>query len=113
MEDKYVIKNRIWICTKEGTFLGEGRVRLLKEIKETGSISEAAKRMNMSYKKAWNLVQSMNKQSKEPMVTRTVGGKDGGGSIVTDVAEHWITVFNSINITSEKQLKTEFSQILK
>ncbi|MBI1837768.1 MAG: LysR family transcriptional regulator [Flavobacteriia bacterium] len=71
---KYKIKSRIWICTEEGTFLGEGRIELLKKIDEFGSISKAAKAMKMSYKKAWELVNSMNEQSQEPIVTGKIGG---------------------------------------
>lgn len=79
-ESKYKIRSRIWICGDNGTFLGEGRVHLLKKIDEHGSIAKAAKDLNMSYKKAWKLVQSMNAFAEEPLVERTTGGKDGGGS---------------------------------
>ena len=55
----YKIKSRIWIETKNNVLLGEGRVQLLKAIEETGSLSKAAKTIKISYKKAWNLIDSV------------------------------------------------------
>ena len=49
----YQIKSKIWIESNGKILLGEGRVQLLKAIKETGSLSKAAKKLKMSYKKAW------------------------------------------------------------
>ena len=108
---KYFIKNRIWICTQDGTFLGEGRVRLLKEIQELGSISKAAKNMNMSYKKAWSLINSVNAQSKDPLVERTIGGKGGGGTFVTKAGEQAIKAFDVINAKSKIELDKELDKI--
>jgi molybdate transport system regulatory protein len=93
---KYSVKSRIWICTKEGTFLGEGRVELLKKIEEYGSISKAAQAMKMSYKKAWELVNSMNKQSKNPLVVGAAGGVGGGGSILSDSGHNAILLFSRV-----------------
>lgn len=63
--------------------MGVGRMLLLEKINKSGSISEAAKKMKMSYKKAWELVDGMNNESKKPLVIRVSGGKGGGGTIVT------------------------------
>ena len=83
MENTYQIKSRFWISSKEGTYLGEGRVRLLQSIAENGSISAAAKSLDISYRKAWKMVDIMNTQAKSPLVERQSGGKSGGGTIVT------------------------------
>lgn len=99
---KYKIKSRIWICGEEGTFLGEGRIHLLKKIQEHGSIAKAAKDLNMSYKKAWKLVQSMNALTNEPLVERTTGGKDGGGSILSEKGEKSIIEFEKLLIETER-----------
>jgi len=93
----YRIKSRIWITTDDGTFLGDGRITLLKEIGEHGSISKAAKAMKMSYKKAWELVNSMNNQSKEILVHPKTGGKNGGGSELSEAGKRAIKLFNEIN----------------
>lgn len=64
-------------------FLLEKRIELLHAIEEHGSISQAAKAVPMSYKSAWEAVDTMNSLSPEPIVTRETGGKDGGGTTIT------------------------------
>jgi len=65
-------------------FLLEKRIRLLHAIEEHGSISKAAKAVPMSYKSAWEAVDAMNSLSPEPIVIRETGGKDGGGTTITE-----------------------------
>ena len=77
------VRNRLWLMKDGRSYLGEGRIELMKAIIEHGSISAAARSMNMSYKKAWESVDAMNSLSDEPLVTRTTGGSGGGGTIVT------------------------------
>ena len=60
----YELKGRVWIEGASGTFLGYGRVVLLERIAEFGSISKAAKSMDMSYRHAWELVDSINRQAR-------------------------------------------------
>ncbi|WP_410211340.1 winged helix-turn-helix domain-containing protein [Aquirhabdus sp.] len=60
--------------------IGPGKVDLLAAISEKGSISAAAKHMSMSYRRAWLLVDTMNRCFKEPLVISTAGGKQGGGA---------------------------------
>lgn len=109
--NNYKIKSRIWICTNNGTFLGEGRIELLKKIDEFGSISKAAKSMKMSYKKAWELVNSMNEQCIEPIVVGKIGGKDGGGSKLSDLGKKIIIEFTDLNQKAIKFLDGEISKI--
>lgn len=66
---------------------------LLERIKEHGSITKAAKSMEMSYRRAWDLVDSMNRQSKKPFVELATGGKGGGGARVTEEGEKAIRLF--------------------
>lgn len=63
--------------------IGPGKADLLALIVETGSISAAAKRMRMSYSRAWQLVDVMNKAFRKPLVTTATGGARGGGAEVT------------------------------
>ena len=65
-------------------FLLEKRIELLHAIEEHGSISKAAKAVPMSYKSAWEAVDMMNSLSPEPIVCRETGGKDGGGTTITE-----------------------------
>ncbi len=90
------LKGKLWIEGEEGTFIGCGRIILLERIKELGSISKAAKSMNMSYKHAWDLINSMNKQAKTPLVKTKTGGKKGGGTCLTEAGEKVIQQFKEI-----------------
>jgi molybdate transport system regulatory protein len=86
-------RGRIWIDGNEGTFLGYGRVALLERIREHGSITKAAKSMEMSYRHAWELVDSMNRQSPRPLVESATGGRNGGGAHLTKEGERAIVLF--------------------
>lgn len=86
-------QGRLWLKGPEGTFLGYGRVVLLERIQDHGSIAKAAKSMEMSYKHAWDLLNSMTQQAGCPLATTTKGGKGGGGAILTPAGEKAIAVF--------------------
>ncbi len=107
----YKIKSRIWIESEQGVFLGEGRVHLLKAISNTGSLSKAANSLDMSYKKAWNLVNSMNKVSQEPLVTTATGGKGGGGASLTQYGQKVIETFDTINQKCWEFLDNELKKV--
>lgn len=94
---KFSIKSRIWIETNGEILLGEGRVRLLKAIGDTGSISAAAKTLGMSYKKAWSLVDAANNRAESPLVRKVTGGKGGGGAELTAYGRKLIEAFENIN----------------
>ena len=82
----------------------EKRIALLKAIKETGSISKAAKTVPMSYKAAWEIVDSLNNLSKEPLFKKEVGGSGGGGTKLTEYGEKLISDY--------EVLKEEFERFL-
>lgn len=108
---KFKIKSRIWIEADDNVFLGEGRVRLLKAIEETGSLSKAAKSLKISYKKAWNLIDSVNKSAREPAVITSVGGKDGGGMELTPYGKKLTTTFDEINHGCWRYLDTHLNKL--
>ena len=86
----------MWIEGASGTFLGYGRVVLLERISEFGSISKAAKSMGMSYRHAWELVDSINRQARRPLVETSVGGKKGGGAKLTEAGKEAVEGFWNI-----------------
>lgn len=83
----------------------------MEAIHQSGSISKAAKSMNMSYRKAWQLVDAMNKEAIKPLVIKVSGGEGGGGSVLTDQGLSAIKVFNKIRKKCEKFLEKELSNI--
>lgn len=65
-------------------YLGSGRIELIQLIHKHGSISKAAEAMSMSYRKAWQMVKDLNKISRQTLVDVRLGGKKGGGALVTE-----------------------------
>ena len=63
--------------------IGPGKILLLEHIRECGSISAAGRAMDMSYKRAWDLVDEINRVCRQPAVARQTGGKNGGGAALT------------------------------
>lgn len=90
------LKARIWMDVGGETFLAPGRVTLLQRIEEYGSITKAARSMEMSYRHAWLLVEDMNGKATEPLLTRISGGKGGGGTRLTDAGRKAIERFNEL-----------------
>ena len=84
---------RFWLESEGETFLGYGRVMLLERIRDNGSISKAAVSMKMSYKHAWDLLNSMENQIGCKLVETIRGGKNGGGAKLTPEGEKAIEVF--------------------
>ena len=107
----YTIKSRIWIESNGNVLLGEGRVQLLKAIAQTGSLSKAAKALNLSYKKAWHLLDSVNQTSIKPVTIKSIGGKNGGGTVLTDYGLSLIKAFDKINQNCWKFLDKELERI--
>lgn len=66
------------------TALGPGKAALLEAIGRHGSIAAAAREMGMSYRRAWNLADSVNNAFRQPLVATATGGKGGGGAALTD-----------------------------
>lgn len=94
---EYKIKSRIWVELDDNMVLGEGRVSLLKSIEKTKSLSKSAKDLKISYKKAWGLVDSVNKNAKEPVVIKSSGGSGGGGTFITEYGKSLLDTFDTVN----------------
>lgn len=91
------IKSRIWLEQDGHVLLGNGRVAIMKKIIATGSLSKAAKEMKISYRKAWNLIDAINKTSTTPFVITSKGGANGGGTTVTNYGLKKIEQFELLN----------------
>jgi len=87
------------------TLLGPGKIALLKAIQKEHSLSKAAKSINMSYRRAWLLIQESNDSLKQPVLLTQTGGQSGGGSKLTEIATEVIRIYEQL--TSEAEEATE------
>ena len=104
MTDKSILNSEILLSIKlqQQLFVDPKRIRLLKEIHECGSINQAAKNANVSYKSAWDHLQAMHDISPKPLLTRNTGGKHGGGTQLTPYAERLLQLYDLLEQTQEK-----------
>jgi molybdate transport system regulatory protein len=100
---------RLRILSGSSIAIGPGKADLLDAIAETGSISAAARRMGMSYRRAWLLVQTMNDCFKRPLVEAVKGGKEGGGARLTDLGDQVLTRYRRL----ARETATTFEPYLK
>ena len=93
---KQDLKPQIRILFRKAIAMGPGKADLLRAIDETGSISAAARQMEMSYRRAWLLVDTMNQSFKSPVVVTLTGGKAGGGAAVTEFGKEVLQRYNAM-----------------
>lgn len=91
--------------------LGPGKVRLLELIAETGSISAAARQMEMSYRRAWLLIDDLNGIFGKPVIETAAGGAGGGGARVTPLGELVITTFRSLEKEATSLVQTKLAAL--
>jgi molybdate transport system regulatory protein len=96
-KSRWKLKVRVWVERDGEKLLGPGRVELLGLIEEQGSISAAAKRMKMSYRRAWSLVRDMNEVAGEPLVELATGGSGGGGAMLTPFGKQALVFYRRLN----------------
>ncbi len=76
--------------------IGPGKILLLERINECGSISAAGRAMDMSYKRAWDLVDEINRICRQAAVERQTGGKNGGGAVLTPFGQSLVARYRKI-----------------
>ena len=90
------LNSNLWFNRAEHQFLGGNRIQLLEQIDQLGSISKAAKAVGISYKTAWDTINTINNLAEKPLVDRLAGGRGGGGTNLTAEGKKVITQFNTI-----------------
>ena len=89
---------RMSLETEVGTALSDTRIRLLEEIGRKGSINQAAKAVPLSYKAAWDAIDTLNNLAPEPLVERVTGGRQGGGTRLTDYGSRIVAMYRALEI---------------
>ncbi len=94
-----------------GAMLGPGKAELLEHIRDTGSISAAGRAMEMSYKRAWMLVDAMNAAFTAPLVESARGGAGGGGAQVTEVGLEVLRLYRALQDKAARAGQAEMKAI--
>lgn len=102
---------RLRVLFAPDVVLGPGKADLLEGIRETGSISAAGRRMAMSYKRAWDLIDAMNRYFSEPVVQTSKGGSGGGGASLTPMGEEVLALYRRIEARSAEAVAAELAQL--
>jgi molybdate transport system regulatory protein len=84
------------VLGKGAPAIGPGKAELIERIGATGSISAAARAMGMSYRRAWQLVEALNRDFRAPVVTTAIGGTRGGGAQVTPFGRRVVAAFRAM-----------------
>lgn len=91
--------------------LGPGKIGLLEGIERTGSLSAAARQLGMSYRRAWLLLHSTNEGFTEPVVELSVGGKDGGGTRLTDFGRRLVADYRGFEAAVDALAAKTFADV--
>lgn len=104
-----VAQFRLRVKCGDEVAIGPGKIAILEAIAETGSISAAGRKLGMSYRRAWLLVDQMNQYFKEPVVQAATGGAQGGGTSLTATGLEVINLYRSI----EQQAQEHSSSLVE
>jgi len=91
--------------------IGPGKIQLLEKIREFGSISAAGRAMDMSYKRAWDLVDEINRICRQAAVERQTGGRNGGGAMLTPFGISLVARYRKIERDAASAVRKELQAL--
>ena len=101
------------LLNDSGRAFGPGKAELLEHIEAEGSISRAAKAMDMSYSRAWQLVDTMNSAFRKPLVEASTGGRKGGGAVLTKTGREILDLFRRMETEIASTTEAYFPEFEK
>jgi molybdate transport system regulatory protein len=107
------VRFRMRIEQADAIVLGPGKVALLEAVKEHGSISAAARSLAMSYRRAWLLMDELNRSLESPATVSEHGGQSGGGSLLTPVGEEIVRLYRDIETQAYAACSTQITTLTK
>lgn len=103
---------RLRVMRGEHNAIGPGKIELLEAIQAHHSITAAAKALGMSYRRAWLLVDELNRSLKEPAVETAAGGSGGGGTALTPMGLRVLTLYRGIEAQAEAACRDDIKRLL-
>ena len=99
-----LVRGKLWVEVGGRAVLTEAAADLLEQIEACGSLSEAARRLRFAYRRAWLLVDGLNKAWPAPLVCTATGGKQGGGTQITELGRHVLKSYRDLQLQLEHLL---------
>lgn len=93
--------------------IGPGKIRLLEAIDREGSISAAGRALGMSYRRAWDLVDELNRLAGAPVVEASTGGYRGGGAVLTDAGRNLVADYRAIERIAQRAAEPRLAALLR
>lgn len=107
----FALQPRLRVLCGKDIALGPGKMELLAHVAATGSLNDAARRMGMSYMRAWTLLQTMNGCFREPLVVAARGGQSGGGTQVTETGTRVLDLYQRMQDKTLRAVNPEWREI--
>ena len=108
MKEAIQVRSKIWLEAAGRPVLGEGRRALLRAVEDSGSISQAARLLKITYRKAWGQVKFMEEQLGVPLVLKLTGGAGGGGARLTPEARELLAKYDRLIAGLQEQVNERF-----
>jgi molybdate transport system regulatory protein len=107
------VRFRMRIRKGDVVALGPGKVDLLEAVREHGSISAAARSLDMSYRRAWLLIDELNQSLKSPATASEQGGQSGGGCMLTPVGERIVRLYRDVEAQAQKACAKQIGELTR
>ena len=108
------VKFKLWIENNDDELIiGEGLLKLLLAIKETGSISKASDKLDMSYRTAWGKLQKLEDRLGCKLIEKRLGGKAGGGTTLTSNGDTLLNRYYELYNKTDEFVQHKFSELFK
>ncbi|MFM0734679.1 LysR family transcriptional regulator [Paraburkholderia sediminicola] len=107
------VRFRLRIRSGDAVALGPGKVELLEAVREYGSISAAARSLGMSYRRAWLLIDELNRSLKAPATHSEQGGQSGGGCTLTAVGENIIRLYRDVEVEAQRSCAKQLAELTR
>ncbi len=107
------IKSKLWIEVDGRPVFGRGRQFLLEAIDKHGSINQAAKEINISYRKAWGYIKALVERLGFKLIERQTGGKNGGGATLTDQARVFLKKYEAMEKGIKELVDERFKKVFR
>lgn len=91
--------------------IGPGKIALLEKMRDAGSLSQAARDLGMSYRRAWQLLNSLNQTFREPLVLTSIGGAGGGGTKLTELGESIVSSYRRLEKEMNARAQKYFGSV--